>query len=58
MEKFLLKSSKTNTGTAVNLFFNSSKLAWHFLDHANLAFFSNRAIIGLASLENPSINLL
>jgi hypothetical protein len=58
MEKFLLKSSKTKTRVVINLFFNSSKLAWHFSDHTNIAFFSNRAVIGLASLENPSMNLL
>jgi hypothetical protein len=56
--EFLVKSGKVNTGAVVNLFFSSLKLAWHLSDHINLAFFSNRAVIGLASLENPSINLL
>jgi len=58
IEKLLLKSGKVNTRAVVNLFFNSSKLAWHLSDQINLALFSNKVVIGLASLENPSMNLL
>jgi hypothetical protein len=54
----LLKFGNVNTGAIVNLFFNSLKLAWHFSNHTNLAFFSSNAVIGFASLENPSMNLL
>ena len=58
MEKVLLKSGKVNTEAMVNLFFNSSKLDWYLSDQTNLALFSNKAVMGLASLENPSMNLL
>jgi hypothetical protein len=42
-------------GVVVNFSFNVSKDFWHAGVHLNSTFFANKAVIGLAILEKPSM---